>query len=118
MLVVGEWSRRRGGDLMRFYTKQPPFYCGIDWHARTLYVCIGNHNGEMLGHHNYTANPETFLQVIAPSRDDIVVAVAGIFTWYWLADLGARAGITCVLGHARSMQAIHGGKAKNDRIDA
>jgi hypothetical protein len=24
---------------MRFYTKQHPFYCGIDLHARTLYVC-------------------------------------------------------------------------------
>jgi len=23
---------------MRFYTKQHPFYCGLDLHARTLYV--------------------------------------------------------------------------------
>ena len=64
MLVVGEWSRRRGGDLMRFYTQQHPFYCGIDLHARTMYVCIVNHNGEILVHHNYNANPETFLKVI------------------------------------------------------
>ena len=25
---------------MRFYTTQHPFYCGIDLHARTMYVCI------------------------------------------------------------------------------
>jgi transposase len=103
---------------MRFYTKQHQFYCGIDLHARTMYVCIVNRNGEILVHHNYNANPETFLKVIAPYRDDIVVAVECIFTWYWLADLGAREGITFVLGHALYMKAIHGGKAKNDRIDA
>jgi Transposase len=41
-----------------------------------------------------------------------------IFTWYWLADLCAREGIAFVLGHALYMKAIHGGKAKNDKIDA
>ena len=25
---------------MRFYTNSHPYYCGIDLHARTLYVCI------------------------------------------------------------------------------
>jgi transposase len=103
---------------MRFYTKQHPFYCGIDLHARTMDICIVNQNGEILVHHNYNANPETFLKVIAPSRDDLVVAVACLFTWYWLADLCAREGIAFVLGHALYMKAIHGGKAKNDRVDA
>ena len=32
---------------MRFYTKQHPFYCGIDLHARTMYVCILNQDGEI-----------------------------------------------------------------------
>ena len=36
----------------------------------------------------------------------------------WLADLCAREQIRFVLGHALYMKAIHGGKAKNDRIDA
>jgi hypothetical protein len=44
--------------------------------------------------------------------------VEGIFTWYWLADLCAHAGLPCGLGHALSMKAIHGGKAKHDTIDA
>jgi transposase len=63
-------------------------------------------------------NPATFLKAIAPSRDGIVVAVACLFTWYWLADLCADAGIPFVLGHALSMKAIHGGKAKNDTSDS
>ncbi|MGH8606335.1 MAG: TIR domain-containing protein, partial [Gammaproteobacteria bacterium] len=31
-----------GGSQMRFYTQQHKFYCGIDLHARTMYVCILN----------------------------------------------------------------------------
>lgn len=46
------------------------------------------------------------------------MAVECIFTWYWLADLLAREGIPFVLGHALSMKALQGGKAKNDKIDA
>ena len=41
-----------------------------------------------------------------------------MFTWDWLAALWAEHGIPCVLGHALSMKAIHGGKATNDTIDA
>jgi transposase len=36
----------------------------------------------------------------------------------WLADLCAAEGIPFVLGHALYMKAIHGGKAKHDKIDA
>jgi transposase len=64
------------------------------------------------------ASPEAFLKVIAPYREGIVVAVECMFTWYWLADLCAGEGIPFVLGHALYMKAIHGGKAKNDKIDA
>jgi hypothetical protein len=39
-----------------------------------------------------------------------------MFAWYWLADLCERESIPFVLGHALAMKAIHGGKAKNDRI--
>jgi hypothetical protein len=33
---------------MRFYNAQHKFYCGIDLHARTMYVCILDHHGEIL----------------------------------------------------------------------
>ena len=54
----------------------------------------------------------------APYRDDLVVAAECMFTWYWLADLCAAEGIAFVLGHALAMKAIHGGKAKNDKVDS
>jgi transposase len=103
---------------MRFDTKQHQFYCGIDLHARTMSLCVLNQDGEILVHRNMPAGPEPFLNAVAPSRTDLVVCVACLFTWYWLADLCAREGIPFVLGHALYMKAIHGGKAKNDTIDA
>ena len=103
---------------MRFYTKQHPFYCGIDLHARSMYVCVLSQDGEIRLHRNMKAAPEPFLKAVAPYRDGLVVAVECIFTWYWLADLCAQEGIPFVLGHALYMKAIHGGKAKNDKIDS
>jgi len=103
---------------MRFYNGQHRHWCGIDLHARTMYVCILDAEGQVLVHKNLRTTPEAFLEVIAPYREDLVVAVECIFTWYWLADLCAREGIDFVLGHALYMKAVHGGKAKNDRIDS
>ena len=103
---------------MRFYNTQHQFYCGIDLHARAMYVCILNQSGEILVHRNMQTNPETFLKVMAPYREGLVVAVECMFTWYWLADLCAHEGIPFVLGHALYMKAIHGGTAKNDKIDS
>lgn len=103
---------------MRFYTRTHKHYCGIDLHARSMYLCVLDAQGEILLHRNFKAEPAAFLKAVAPYREDLVVAVECIFTWYWLADLCADEGIAFVLGHALYMKAIHGGKAKNDRIDA
>ena len=81
---------------MRFYTQQHPHYCGIDLHARTMYLCILNQNGAIVLHRNMKAEPDSFLKAIGPYRDQIVVAVECIFTWYWMADLCAREGIAFV----------------------
>jgi len=103
---------------MRFYTKQHKYYCGIDLHARSIYLCILNKDGNIVYHRNHRAEPEELLKAIHPFREDVVVAVECMFCWYWIADLCASEGIPFVLGHALYMKAIHGGKAKNDRIDA
>ena len=103
---------------MRFYTNQHRYYCGIDLHARSMYVCILDPQGQILLHRNMPCAPESFLKAIAPYREDIAVAAECIFTWYWLADLCSKQNIPFVLGHALYMKAIHGGKAKNDKIDA
>jgi len=103
---------------MRFYTKTHQHYCGIDLHAKTLYLCILDREGQILLHKNVRSRPDDFLAAVAPFRDDLVVAVECIFTGYWLADLCRNEGIEFVLGHALYMKAIHGGKAKNDKVDA
>jgi len=64
------------------------------------------------------STPAAFLEVVAPYRTELVVAAECMFTWYWLADVCAAEGIMFVLGHALAMKAIHGGKAKNDKIDS
>ncbi|MDJ0870108.1 MAG: IS110 family transposase [Myxococcota bacterium] len=74
--------------------------------------------GQILLHQNVRSRPEAFLAAVAPYREDLVVAVECMFTWYWLADLCRREGIAFVLGHALYMKAIHGAKAKNDKVDA
>ena len=103
---------------MRFYTGQHCHYCGVDLHARTMYVCVLDQAGEVVLHRRLACEREAFLKALAPYREDLVVAVECLFCWYWLADLCAEAGIAFVLGHALYMKAIHGGKSKNDRIDA
>ena len=103
---------------MRFYTKQHPFYCGIALHARTMDVCILSQDGEVMLHRHMKACPDALLKAIAPYRDDMVIAVECIFTWYWLADLCAQEGLPFVLGHALSMKALHGDQTINDKLDS
>jgi transposase len=83
-----------------------------------MYVCILHGDGEITLHRYMQASPETCLKAIAPYREDLVVAGECVFTWYWLAHMCRREGIAFVLGYALYMQAIHGGRAKNDRIAA
>ncbi len=103
---------------MRFYTQQHQFYCGIDLHARTMYICIMNNEGRILKHKNMATTAENLIEVIEPFRSGVVLAVECIFTWYWIADLCHQIGVKFVLGHALYMKAIHGGKVKNDKIDS
>ena len=103
---------------MNFYTQQHKHYCGIDLHAKAMYVCILDQAGTILVHKNLPTTPQAFLRIIAPYREDVVIAVECLFTWYWLADLCSKEGMAFVLGHALYMKAIHGGKAKNAKIDA
>src|SRR6516162_5581010 len=104
--------------MMRFYNQQHRFYCGVDLHARTLSLCILDGAGQTVLARTIPASPDAFLQAIAPFRDGLAVACECMFAWYWPADLCTEQAIPFVLGHALYMKAIHGGKAKNDPIDA
>src|SRR5215468_2209307 len=104
--------------MMRFYNQQHRFYCGVDLHARTLSLCVLDAAGAIVLHQTLAAGPDTFLKAIAPFRDGLAVACECLFAWYWLADLCQEQQLPFVLGHALYMKAIHGGKAKTDKIDA
>jgi hypothetical protein len=71
---------------MRFSTKPHQFYGGIDWHARTMDVCILDQPGEIVLHRKLTASPDALLKAIVPYRDDLVIAVECLVTW----DLAGR----------------------------
>jgi Transposase len=103
---------------MAFYTNVYEAYCGIDPHTQSMYVGLLGRDGEMMLHWKMPSTPEIFLKALAPYRQDLVVAVECMFSWYWLADLCVQEGMTFVLGHAQYMKAIHSGKAKHDRLDA
>lgn len=103
---------------MRYYTQTHAYYCGVDLHTRTMYLCILDAQGQRLFHQNLPTQPEAFLKAIAPYRNDLVIGCECVYTWYWLADLCQREKLPFVLGHALYMKAIHGAKTKNDRIDA
>jgi transposase len=104
---------------MKYYTSTTQFNCGIDLHARQMYVCLMDRDGKKLVHTNIKNNDfDFFLKLVAPYRHDLTVCAECMFGWYWLADACQAAGLHFVLAHALYLKAIHGGKNKNDRIDS
>ena len=103
---------------MRCDTTQPPWYCGIALHARTMCVCSLSQDSEVVLHRTLHAASAPCLKAVAPYRDGLVVAIACLCTWYGLADWCAQAGLPLVHGHAWSRNALHGGNATNDPSDS
>jgi len=103
---------------MEFYHKEHRYYCGIDLHEKTMYVCIVDQQGKIRYHRNIKTSREEFLAAVAPYREDLIVGVESTYAWYWLADLCEDEGIHFLLGHALYLKAVHGGKTKNDKIDS
>jgi hypothetical protein len=66
---------------MNVSTQQHKQYCGIDLPAKAMYVCILAQSGTKLVHKNLPTTPDAFLRVIAPYREDVVVAVQWMCTW-------------------------------------
>jgi transposase len=103
---------------MRFYDRQHRFYAGVDLHARTMHLCVLDSTGAVVLDVNLPCRPDAFLAAIAPFRQDVIVGAECMFGWYWLSDTCQQEKIPFLIGHALYMKAIHGAKAKNDRIDA
>jgi len=102
---------------MNFYNNTHPYYCGIDLHARLLYVCILDQNGNIIVHKEISADSTKLHIILEPYIGNIVVGVECMHCWYWVSDFCDDLGVDFSLGHALYMKAIHGGKAKNDKID-
>ncbi len=104
---------------MKYYTSTTKYNCGIDLHARQMYICVTNREGNILVHKNIKGNDFTFfLKLVAPYLGDLTVVCECCFNWYWLADACFDANIEFVLAHALYLKHIHGGKNKNDKIDS
>lgn len=103
---------------MRYYSQPHQYYCGIDLHTKSMFCHVTNAQHQTLAEKNLPCTEEAFLEFIRAFKDDLVVGCECIFSWYWLADLCQRIGVRFLLGHALYMRAIHGGKVKNDRVDA
>ena len=72
---------------MKYYISTTEFNCGIDLHARQMYVCVMDRQGKKLVHCNIRNNDcEYFLKLVAPYRHDLTVCCECMFGWYWLAD--------------------------------
>ena len=104
---------------MRFYSSKKKFYCGADLHARDIYICIMDQDHNILVHRRLRRqSTDLLLKILEPFKDSIVIGAESCFAYYWLADFCDDHEFEFILGHALYMKAIHGGKAKNDRIDS
>lgn len=71
---------------MIFYTNSHPFYCGIDLHARILYVCIIDNEGKVALHQQIKSDKKQLLNILEPYIGNIVVGVECMHCWYWVSD--------------------------------
>ena len=94
------------------------FYCGVDLHARAIFLVVLDADGQTRFARNLPANPDAFLHAVEPFREGLLVACECMHCWYWLADTCREHNINFVLGHAWAMKAVHGQKTKCDRKDA
>ena len=64
---------------MRFYNQQRPFYCRLDLHARTMYLCILDQAGNNVLHKNIKARPASLLHAVRPFREGLVIGCECMF---------------------------------------
>jgi transposase len=103
---------------MQYATVSTKYFCGVDLHGNTTFVCIMRKDGSIVLHKEIPSDGKDFIALIKHYRSDVTVCCESTFNWYWLSDLCDSNGIPFVLGHALYMKLIHGGKTKDDAIDS
>src|SRR5436309_11652485 len=59
---------------MKYYSSTTEFNCGIDLHARQMYVCLMDRTGKKIVHTNIKNNDFAyFLKLVQPYRHDLTV---------------------------------------------
>ena len=70
---------------MNYYTTTTEYNCGIDLHARQMYMCLMDRQGNKLVHTNIQGNDFAyFLTKVAPFKHDLTVVSECTFNWFWL----------------------------------
>lgn len=103
---------------MNFIKLNTQYYCGIDMHAKSMYICVMNKEGDILLHRNLRTEFGEFKRKVKKFLPDLSVGAESTYNYYWLADACRHDGIPFYLGHAYYMKTIHGGKKKNDKLDS
>ena len=103
---------------MDFVKLNTQYYCGIDLHANSMYICVMNKEGDILLHRNLRTEFREFKRKVKKFLPDLSVGAESTYNYYWLADACRHEGIPFYLGHAYYMKTIHGGKKKNDKLDS
>ncbi len=63
---------------MKYYTTATEYNCGIDLHARQMYACLMDRQGQVLLHTNIQGNDFAyFLKRVEPYRHDLTVVTGG-----------------------------------------
>jgi len=78
---------------MEYATIRSKYCCGIDLHARSMYVCIMDRSGDIRFHRNLHNDFTLLTEVLKPYRRSLSIGVESTYNWYWLADGCHRAGI-------------------------
>ena len=63
---------------MRMYNHTHRFYCGVDLHARSMYLCILDHTGQIVLHHEVPADNLSAEAADRSSRRSRVIVFAGL----------------------------------------
>ncbi len=66
---------------MRYYKPQNQYqyFCGIDLHTKTMYLCVQDAAGHVQLHKNIRSRPTAFLEAVQPYRHSLVVACECVF---------------------------------------
>lgn len=103
---------------MGSYPIHAKYFCGVDMHSRTSYLCVLNKTGDIMLKWNIPNNFVKFKQNAQTFLPDLAVGVESTYNDYRLLDGCQQSNIDFHLGHALYMKAISKHKKKSDPLDA